>query len=48
LFPDQIGDCVLAEHPSYAGAYGPGEVVELIELEQEHADSGSDLGVTVR
>jgi hypothetical protein len=48
LFPTRMDDCVLAEHPSYGGAYGPAQVVEVIELEAEDDDNVGNLGVTVQ
>ena len=42
-FPTKISEYVLAEHPSYTQAYGPGKVVEVVDIETE----GEIPGVTV-
>lgn len=46
IFPEHVGDHVLAEHPSYTQAYGPGEVVEVVDMETG-GDNNQEGGVGV-
>ena len=47
VFPERVGDCVLAEHPSYAEAYGPGVVEEVVDMEAD-GEKPAGFGVTIK